>query len=268
MISKILSSVDQTMIGLSIITCTYNSEKYLKECIESIKEQNITVPIEHIFVDAFSNDKTLDIIKKYKESVQNMKNISIKVIQTQPKWVYNAMNIGIKNAKGKYLLFLNSDDFLERESLNKYLQKLASDADLYYAVMYFFREDGSSYPTGNFHILRKLLGKIWFHTLFYHPTCLIKKSLFEELWYYDETKKIASDYGFWLKIIKNKKKTEYYPHLVARFRVHGESLSTSGNNDLLSIEEIKKFRIQELGIRGYCLHGIGLLTRKIIWKYM
>lgn len=253
---------------LTIITCTWNSEKYLLENIASIQNQHLDSPVEHLFVDAFSTDKTLEIIQNYQREEQSKNGLEVNFLQTQPKWVYNAMNMGIKNAKGKYLLFLNSDDFLEKDSLNQYLQKLASDMDLYYAVMYFFREDGNSYPTGNFHFLRKFLGEIWFHTLFYHPTCLIKKSLFEELWYYDETKKIASDYGFWLKVIKNKKKIEYYPHLVARFRIHGESLSTSGQNDLLSIEEIKKIRIQELGIRGYFLHGMGLLTRKIIWKYM
>lgn len=87
--------------SLSIITCTWNSEKYLQECIESVKNQLWNLSIEHIFVDGLSTDRTLDIIQSYQEECKD--RINVKILQSSPKGVYNAMNQGIENATGDYL---------------------------------------------------------------------------------------------------------------------------------------------------------------------
>jgi glycosyltransferase involved in cell wall biosynthesis len=66
---------------LSIVTCTYNSEKYLQECIDSVIAQDLDTNIyEHVFVDAYSTDKTKNIIKKYQKQYPN-----VKIIERQPK---------------------------------------------------------------------------------------------------------------------------------------------------------------------------------------
>lgn len=74
---------------LSIITCTWNSEKYLQECIDSVKNQSWNLKIEHIFVDGFSTDKTLEIIQSYQKECKD--RIDVKILQSSPKGVYNAM---------------------------------------------------------------------------------------------------------------------------------------------------------------------------------
>jgi len=79
------------MKKLSIITCTYNSAAHLEECIDSICKQNLPVEIfEHIFIDAFSIDETINIIKRYKKTHPKY---NIKIIQKKPMGVYNAMNV-------------------------------------------------------------------------------------------------------------------------------------------------------------------------------
>lgn len=251
---------------LTIITCTWNSETYLKDCIDSVKNQKTTHHIEHLFIDGFSTDTTLELLYSYQKEAPH--NFEVKIIQSEAKWVYNAMNIGIQHAKGKYLLFLNSDDFLAENILDDYLLKTASHKDVYYGNMSFFRGDGSGYNTSNFHFLRKILGKIWLHVLFYHPTCLIKKEVFEELGYYDETKKIASDYGLWLKVVKNYKKTEYFPKIVAHFRIHQDSLSTSWKYKNLSKQEMAVLRKQEFWFFGTMLNWIWTVTEWFTGKYM
>jgi glycosyltransferase involved in cell wall biosynthesis len=66
---------------LSIITCTYNSEKYLQECIDSVVAQNLDIhEYEHIFVDAYSTDKTKKIIVEYKKKYSN-----VRLIEREPK---------------------------------------------------------------------------------------------------------------------------------------------------------------------------------------
>ncbi len=88
---------------ISIVTPTYNSEKYLEECILSIKNQKFT-DYEHIIVDGKSSDRTLDIIKKY-DGTYPMRWISEK-----DKGMYDAISKGFKIAKGDIFCWLNSDD--------------------------------------------------------------------------------------------------------------------------------------------------------------
>lgn len=88
---------------ISIVTPTYNSEEYLEECILSIKNQKL-YNFEHIIVDGGSNDKTLDVIKKY-ENTYPMHWISEK-----DNGMYDAIQKGFKLAKGDILCWLNSDD--------------------------------------------------------------------------------------------------------------------------------------------------------------
>jgi glycosyltransferase involved in cell wall biosynthesis len=75
---------------LSIITCCYNSDKYIQETINSVISQKLDKNIyEHIFIDAFSSDNTIDIINKY--IMENSEN-KIVLKQSKPKGIYNAMN--------------------------------------------------------------------------------------------------------------------------------------------------------------------------------
>jgi len=90
-------------LKISIITPTFNSEKYLERCIKSIQSQDYN-SIEHIIVDGDSNDETINIIKKY----QNNKTI---LISEKDNGIWDAMNKGLKIASGDIVCFLNSDDY-------------------------------------------------------------------------------------------------------------------------------------------------------------
>lgn len=92
--------LDQPLI--SIITATYNSEKYLEEAISSLYSQNF-YNYEHIIVDGSSTDKTIDIIKKNENKIAYW-------CSEKDNGIYDAFNKGMQLAKGKYLGFLNSDD--------------------------------------------------------------------------------------------------------------------------------------------------------------
>ena len=77
---------------ISIITVTKNSEKHLKKNIRSVLNQSYK-NYEHIIVDGNSSDKTIKIIKSYKNKIKLIKNHN-------DKGLYHAMNVGIKNASG------------------------------------------------------------------------------------------------------------------------------------------------------------------------
>ena len=87
---------------ISIITATYNSEKFIKSNIESVNNQTYQ-NIEHIIIDNKSKDNTLSIAKK------NGKNL--KIFSDNDKGIYDAFNKGINESSGEIISILNSDDF-------------------------------------------------------------------------------------------------------------------------------------------------------------
>lgn len=94
-------------LPLSIIIPAYNSESFLERCIESLLAQTVR-EFELIIVDDKSEDKSFELIKKYKDKFKYIKIIGL----SENKGVSNARNTGIKLAKGEYIFFLDSDDFV------------------------------------------------------------------------------------------------------------------------------------------------------------
>lgn len=99
---------------VSIIMPAYNAEKYIEEAIQSVLKQTYT-NWELIIVNDCSTDKTEQIIKKYQEQDQRIRLCSL----IKNKGVANARNTAIKNAVGRYLAFLDSDDMWLPEKLEK-----------------------------------------------------------------------------------------------------------------------------------------------------
>lgn len=97
---------------VSIITPAYNTEKYIKDAIESVIAQTYT-NWEMIIVDDASVDNTVNIIKFYQQNEKRIKLILLK----RNQGVANARNTAIKNAKGQYVAFLDADDIWDKEKL-------------------------------------------------------------------------------------------------------------------------------------------------------
>lgn len=97
---------------VSIIIPVYNVEKYLDECILSAINQTLN-DIEIIAIDDKSTDSSLDILNKYKEKYD-----FVKVIASEKNMGLSATrNIGIRNAKGEYIYFLDSDDYIDKNAM-------------------------------------------------------------------------------------------------------------------------------------------------------
>lgn len=98
---------------VSVIIPVYNVEKYLEECITSVLEQTLT-DIEVICVDDGSTDQSYDILCRLQK-----KDNRIVILRQQNEFAGVARNKGIEVAQGDYLVFLDSDDFFEKDLLEK-----------------------------------------------------------------------------------------------------------------------------------------------------
>ncbi|MEQ9544773.1 MAG: glycosyltransferase [Marinobacter sp.] len=96
-------------IDISVVTPVYNGEKYIRECIESVKDQR-GVSIEHIVIDDGSGDETQSIVAEYPH---------VKYHRQQNAGANAARNHGLSLAKGRYIKFLDADDLLISSSLQR-----------------------------------------------------------------------------------------------------------------------------------------------------
>ena len=114
------------MLKLSIVTPTFNNIKGLRKNITSLLNQTFK-NIEHIIVDNLSDDGTEELIKKYKSYAP----YPVIYVREKDNGIYNAMNKGIKAAKGEWVHILNSDDsYASEKSLELFFETDISNYDI------------------------------------------------------------------------------------------------------------------------------------------
>lgn len=110
---------------VSVVMPVYNTEKYLKQAIDSILGQSVK-HIELIAVDDGSTDSSLQILKEYEKSDQR-----VRVLSQKNQYAGAARNLGLSHAKGEYVIFLDSDDFFEKNLIkDTYYHAKMNDADV------------------------------------------------------------------------------------------------------------------------------------------
>lgn len=199
-------------ILVSIIIATYNAEPHLGECLQSIMNQ-VEKNIEIVIVDGGSDDDTIKIIGQF-----NNGNITWK---SEPdNGIYDAMNKGIKMAKGRWLYFLGSDDRL-LQGFSEMASRLKDDDTIYYGnTQPFYRGDKKpdyELLSGEFSNYR--LAKYCVN----HQAILYPAKVFQQ-YKYDLKYKVFADYALSLKLWGNPDfKKQFYPIDIARYNMTGFS---------------------------------------------
>lgn len=195
---------------ISVITVNFNNKLGLEKTIQSVKEQNYP-HIEYIIVDGLSTDGSIDIL--------GGKSVDV-FISEQDRGPYDAMNKGIDKAKGDYLLFLNSGDYLTTKTVIQDFVNFNTNEDLVYG-------DTLVYENGKPKRLRmpkKLtLGVGLTHTI-NHQTIFFNKRLFENGNRYDLDYRIVADWVFVNEILKNREcTTRHIDLIIPVYDLHGIS---------------------------------------------
>ncbi len=124
------------MPKVSIILPVYNVEKYLDQCFQSLLNQTLK-DIEIIAVDDGSSDNSYNILKKY-EALDSR----IKIFSQENKYAGIARNLGLDNAKGEYIGFVDPDDWVKLEMFEKlYKKAIEYDSDIVITQAYSYHED-------------------------------------------------------------------------------------------------------------------------------
>lgn len=102
------------MMKFSVIVPTYNSEKYITELLNSLAKQDFPkTEFEVVVVDDCSTDQTLQIVEKYR----NKLNLKVSQLETNSGGPGKPRNVALKQAEGEFVLFVDSDDYINKETL-------------------------------------------------------------------------------------------------------------------------------------------------------
>lgn len=198
---------------ISIITIVYNNVRDIEHTILSVINQTYS-NIEYIIIDGASTDGTLDLIQKYRGSIDVL-------VSEKDKGIYDAMNKGLSKASGDYVLFLNSGDELYDNNTIQTIIEKGNGADIIYGETKLV--DESRNIIGD----RRHKAPIEFDWKSFqygmnvcHQAIYVKREIAEP---YDLQYKLSADVDWVIRAAKNAKTTQNVNCYVARYLVGGMS---------------------------------------------
>jgi glycosyltransferase involved in cell wall biosynthesis len=199
---------------LSIVTVVYNGDETLESTILNISNQSYK-SIEYIIIDGGSTDKTVDIIRKHETRIDYW-------ISEPDEGIYDAMNKGIKIAKGEWINFMNAgDEFYDFDVCEKVAKSITES---YFDVIYGDFVAKNNLFNAEILIKAKDLNPIWKGNIFSHQSCFIKSDILRDN-LFDIRYKIVADYNQFISIYLQKKIFFYLPIPFSIMQTGGVSYS-------------------------------------------
>lgn len=227
---------------VSIVTPMYNGERFVSQTIESVLSQTYQ-DWEMLMVDDGSKDRSTAIVEGYAR-----KDSRVKLIRQPNGGSASARNHALREARGRYVCFLDADDLWDRAFLEKQLAFLRQkDAGIVYASYRRINEHGEA-------ILRPFIvpGKVNYKGLL--KTCSISclTALFDrektgENFFNESLRSMRDDFVFWLTLLKKVDYAYGNPEVLASYRVF--STSTTGNKKkVMKPQFMVYYRVEKLGL--------------------
>jgi len=226
-------------VKVSIITVCYNAEKHIEETIQSVLSQDFN-DLEYLLIDGGSNDSTVEIVNKYNSKIDF-------IISEKDEGMYDAMNKGIKLAKGELIGILNAGDLFVNEKVVSEIVNKIEEKDAVYADLDYVNELNTNkvirkWKSGEFNFTNFKYG--WMPP---HPTLFIRKKIYENFGMYRLDYKTAADYELMLRIFyKNECSAVYLNKVIVKMRVGGASNSSIKNRINANMEDRKAWKDNEL----------------------
>ena len=211
---------------ITTITPSLNRAKFIDEAIKSVLNQDYP-HVEHIIIDGGSTDGTLDVLALYP---------NLKVISEPDQGIYDAINKGIRMAKGDIIGILNSDDYYEPNFFSELAEIFHSNQDIDAIVggIDILKMDASGswkpilvFPTINYQ-------NFWYRITIGSPNTngwFIRKRFFDQIGMYNLNYPSVSDRDFILRMAFSS--VNYFPFdkLIYHYRIHSNSITLDGSFD-------------------------------------
>lgn len=201
---------------ISIITINRNNAEGLQRTIESVIGQSYE-PVDFIVIDGDSTDGSKAVLERYKDRIGT-------IVSEPDKGIYDAMNKGIKRAKGDYLLFLNSGDYLLQQVLGAVSLKL-NTYDVISGNIVIEDEKGVQHRCQS---QDRITWRFFSAMSLYHQATFISKKAFDTYGLYDDTFRLGGDYEFFIRLFfKHNASYHHISDFISYFKADGISNSAS-----------------------------------------
>lgn len=212
---------------VTVITLVYNTGSLVIEALESVKSQNYT-NIQHIIVDDFSSDNSIEIVEKWLE--KNQYKIEF-IKHSKNEGICKSLNDALRRAEGEYVTFV-SDDLLMPEKIYRQVElfkNLPKDYGVVYSDAHLINEKGNI--TGS--LLQKfrkmeegpsgiIFEELFFGNFIHGSAALIKLSVFKKVGFFNE-QLIVEDIEMYLRIAQEFM-FKFNTYISAKYRIHPSSL--------------------------------------------
>lgn len=216
---------------VSVIIPVYNCDRYLAEAIESVLSQTFK-SFEIIVVDDGSTDASAEIATSYKE---------VNYIRQSNQGIAVARNVGITNARGEFIAFIDADDVWIPNKLRRQVDYLINHPEIQYTVgrVKYFLEKGQSLPPS---FRRDLLSGD--HVGMLTVTLLVRKELFDIIGKFDSHFVLGDDTDWFARAIDANVPMGVIPSVLTHIRVHSFNISLNSTNNNYYLLKILRKSIQ------------------------
>jgi glycosyltransferase involved in cell wall biosynthesis len=230
----------------TIITVTFNSAKTIVDTLESVLNQSY-VNYEYLIIDGKSTDNTISIVKSYERKFKG----KLKYLSEKDNGIYDAMNKGLSLAKGSIIGIINSDDWYESDTLETIYKTFSKqDIDLAYGLLRFFKDNILfSIECHTHHFIQ--------NSMIPHPTCFIRKRIYDIHGMFDINYKSAADYDLIIRFLKKGVRFHLIYKILANFRIGGMSYGLTSRYETNLI----RYKYGFISKKAYLLQLIRILIK-------
>ncbi len=239
---------------VSVLMTCYNASKYIEFSIKSILFQSYK-NWELIIIDDFSNDDTVQIIKKIKNTKIKLFTLKKHIGRT------NALNYGLKKVKGNFIAILDADDISLKDRLEKQIKFLKKNKKLELVGTWFqlINKKGQKIKTIKSSInLISIKKKMQYKNIIGHSTIMFRKEILRKIKNYPKNFIYMQDYAFILKVLKEYK-IGVLPKVLVKARVLETSMTYSISTKQILKEKLELLHYnsrnfsQDLSTKFFCL---------------
>lgn len=241
---------------ISVLLCTYNDEKYIKDAIESILNQTFK-KFEFIIVNDGSTDRTLDIIKQYNDE-------RIVLIDKKNTGLTDSLNLGVSIAKTNWIARMDGDDISINNRFENQIKYLKDDVAVIGTQCEFINEFGKTIGNSKLSINQEdiLKNGTNFKTMFMHPSVIVNKKMLLLAGGYDYYIYAAEDLDLWLKLSHFGRLLNLKEVLI-KYRLHPNKISNQKRKEQLLNASIAIYKFKNKIFSNISVNDYQSIKQKI-----